>query len=192
MLQQSLPTFGDTLLGKVLGVFRRRAFLARQDVRFGSPQREALRGADSRVAVNASRRFPIPVRVPPSSSVRMRSARRELVRLLDGWPGGRRVQPSLALIERALDRHRGAGLDQVSPCVLAHAAVSLDFLDPLTMGPGLVELRRHIGLLLRRHHGDDAGCPQESPDRASDDQRSFEDSLTEFVELDALLGECDS
>jgi len=95
-----------------------------------SPQREALRGADSRVAVNASRRFPIPVRVPPSSSVRMRSARRELVRLLDGWPGGRRVQPSLALIERALDRHRGAGLDQVSPCVLAHAAVSLDLLDP--------------------------------------------------------------
>jgi len=134
----------------------------------------------------------MPVLVPPSSDARMRSARLELVRLLDACPGGRRMQPSLALIERALDRRRGAGLDQVSPCVLAHAAVSLDFLDPLRMGPGLVELRRHIGLLLRRRDGDDSDFPQESLDRASGDQRSFEDSLTEFVELDALMGECHS
>lgn len=118
----------------------------------------------------------------------MRSAHLELVGLLDAWPGGRRMQPSLALIERALDRDGGTGLDLVSPCVLAHAAASLDFVDPLRMGPGLVELRRRMGLLLRRLHGGEPTLP-ESVDRASDGQRYFEDSLTEFIELDALTGD---
>ena len=192
MPQQSLLTFGDTLFGKMLGVLRRRALFARCDFRFSSPQREASSGADSRARVGAPGRLSIPVLAPSSSDARMRSARLELRRLQDAWPGGRRVQPSLALIERALDRHRGGGLDQVSPCVLAHAAVSLDFLDPLRMGPGLVELRRRMGRLLRERDGDDSALPQESLDRASSDRRSFEDSLTEFVELDALIGDCRS
>ena len=118
----------------------------------------------------------------------MQSAHLELVGLLDAWPGGRRMQPSLALIERTLDRDGGTGLDLVSPCVLAHAAASLDFVDPLRMGPGLVELRRRMGLLLRRLHGGESTLP-ESVDRASDGQRSFEDSLTELIELDAMTGD---
>lgn len=192
MLQQSLLTFGDTLFGKVFRGLRRRGVFARCDFRFSSPQRQALGGADLRARASAPSRISVPVLAPSSSDARMRSARLELARLLDAWPGGRRVQPSLALIERALDRHRGAGLDQVSPCVLAHAAASLDFLDSLKMGPGLVELRRRMGLLLRQRHGDDSVLPQESLDRASSDQRSFEDSPTELIELDALMGECHS
>jgi len=187
MLQQSLQAFGDTLLGKVLGILRRRASPARHDLRSSGLRPEAPRGADSRLSVSASRGLPICV--PPLGDACLRSARLELARLLDALPGGRRMQPSLALIERALDRRRGAGLDQVSPCVLAHAAASLDFLDPLRIGPGLVAVRRHIGLLLRRREGDDADLGHESADHASRDRRSFEDSLTEFVELDALLGE---
>ena len=123
--------------------------------------------------------------VPPGGGVAMRSARRELRILLDAWPGGRRMQPSLALIERAMGRDRESGLDQVPPCVLAHAAVSLDLLDPSRKRSGLVELRRRLELLLRQRHGDDSVFSDESLDRASDAQRSFKVSLAEFIELDA-------
>ena len=192
MLQQSLLMFGDALIGKVFGVLRRRAFFARCDFRFGSPRQPTCRGLESPIPAVASGRCSMPLLVPPSSGVRLRSAHLELVGLLDAWPGGRRMQPSLALIERALDRDGGTGLDLVSPCVLAHAAASLDFLDPVRVGPGLVELRRHMGLLLRRRHGGESTPTEESSDRASDGQRSFEDSLTELIELDALTGDFQS
>jgi len=101
------------------------------------------------------------------------------------------MQPSLALIERALVQDGGSRLDGVSACVLRHAAASLDVLDPLRMGPGLVELRRRIGVLLRRLHGE-APARREAAAPASATGRVFEDSLTEFIEIDVLMGECHS
>lgn len=175
------------LFGKALDlVLGRRALFARCEFRFAAPHAE-----QSRATSAVPKRMALSRLLPPSSNARMRSARLELAGLLNAWPGGRRMQPSLALIERALDQGGAAGIDHVSPCVLRHAAGALDMLDPLRMGPGLVELRRRIGLLLRRIHG---GASPSSRDpvqhRAPGSGRAFEDSLTEFIELDALMGEC--
>jgi hypothetical protein len=153
--------FGDSLF-KMLDVLRGRDFSARRDFRFGSPEQPTASEANSRVPASASKPVSLPVLAPSSSGIRMRSVRRELRDLLDTWPGGRRMQTSLALIERALDRDRESGVEHVSPCVLAHAAVSLDLLDPSRMGPGLAELRRRLGLLLQERQGDDSVLSQES------------------------------
>jgi len=192
MRQQSLPMFSGALFGRVLDLLlRRQAFFARCEFRFGAVREPTphVSRPDARTA--APKRLALSTLLPPSSSARMRSARLELAGLLDAWPGGRRMQPSLALIERALHQGGGAGIDRISPCVLRHAAASLDILDPLRLGPGLVELRRRIGLLLRRIHGGESpSSPGPVAQRASDGCRTFEDSLTEFIELDALMGEC--
>lgn len=192
MRQQSIPMFSSTLFGKALDLLLgRRAFSARCEFRFGVVPAPLADRPQARTP--APKRLALSSLLPPSSSARMRSARLELVGLLNAWPGGRRMQPSLALIERALGQRGGTGLDQVSPCVLRHAAISLDVLDPLRMGPGLVELRRRIGLLLRRVHGGESPSSADPlQPLASSSGRAFEDSLTEFVELDALMGECHS
>jgi hypothetical protein len=123
-------------------------------------------------------------------STQERRIREDLAYLLDHWPGGRRCQPSLALVERAIVKGSGPGIDAVPACVLRHAAMSIDFLDPVRLSPGLVELRRRVGQLLRRRHGDDrqVRAPFAEPPQAA--PRDFEDSMTEFIEIDALTGEC--
>lgn len=185
--------FGSALVGKALDLLLlRRPVFARCEFRFGSARQAAPNGVRSGAGDAAPKRLALPCLLPPHSDARMRPARRELVGLLDAWPGGRRMQPSLALIERALVQNGASGIDRISPCVLRHAAASLDVLDPLRMGPGLVELRRRIGLLLRRLHGGEAPSQRELAAPASGAVGVFEDSLTEFIELDMLMGECHS
>jgi hypothetical protein len=193
MLQQSFLMFGDTLFGKALNLLRhRRVPFAHCDFRFATHHEPAPCSAGTRAVPTVNKRFTLSRLLPPTSGARMRSARLEIAALLDDWPGGRRMQPSLALIERALYKDGGQGIDEISPCVLRHAAASLDVLDPLRMGPGLVELRRRIGLLLRRLHGGHLRRSDEPDKSAPPRERAFEDSLTELIELDALMGECHS
>ncbi len=105
--------------------------------------------------------------------------------------------PSLALLERALHKNGVRGIDEVPACVLRHAAQSLDAIDLDRYGSGLVVLRRRVGQVLRRRHGD--GRPREAipqpvlrtaaPVVAADGPRDFSDSLTEFIDLDKMFAD---
>jgi hypothetical protein len=114
---------------------------------------------------------------------------------LGGDIGHHPRMPSLALLERALYKDGVRGIDEVPAAVLRHAAQSLDTLDLDRFGPGLVVLRRRIGQVLRRRHGDGrprAELPQPvlraaMPAMAPDGARDFSDSLTEFIDLDRMF-----
>ena len=80
--------------------------------------------------------------------------------VLGGEHGRHPRMPSLALLERALHKNGVRGIDEVPACVLRHAAQSLDAIDLDQYGPGLVVLRRRVGQVLRRRHGD--GRPREA------------------------------
>jgi len=117
--------------------------------------------------------------------------------VLGGDTGRHPRMPSLALLERALHKNGMRGIDEVPACVLRHATQSLDAIDLDQYGPGLVVLRRRIGQVLRRRHGD--GRPREAipqpvlrpvaPAEAADGQRDFSDSLTEFIDLDKMFAD---
>ena len=117
--------------------------------------------------------------------------------VLGGELGRHPRMPSLALLERALHKNGMRGIDEVPACVLRHAAQSLDAIDLDQYGSGLVVLRRRIGQVLRRRHGD--GRPREAipqpvlrsavPAMAADGQRDFSDSLTEFIDLDRMFAD---
>jgi hypothetical protein len=117
--------------------------------------------------------------------------------VLGGELGHHPRMPSLALLERALHKNGVRGIDEVPACVLRHAAQSLDAIDLDRYGSGLVVLRRRIGQVLRRRHGD--GRPREAipqpvlrpaaPVAAADGQRDFSDSLTEFIDLDRMFAD---
>jgi len=117
--------------------------------------------------------------------------------VLGGDIGRHPRMPSLALLERALHKNGMRGIDEVPACVLRHATQSLDAIDLDQYGPGLVVLRRRIGQVLRRRHGD--GRPREAipqpvlrpvaPAVTADGQRDFSDSLTEFIDLDKMFAD---
>jgi hypothetical protein len=117
--------------------------------------------------------------------------------VLGGDLGHHPRMPSLALLERALHKNGVRGIDEVPACVLRHAAQSLDAIDLDQYGPGLVVLRRRIGQVLRRRHGD--GRPREAipqpvlrsaaPGAAAEIPRDFSDSLTEFIDLDRMFAD---
>jgi hypothetical protein len=117
--------------------------------------------------------------------------------VLGGDAGRHPRMPSLALLERALHKGGVRGIDEVPACVLRHASQSLDAIDLDQYGPGLVVLRRRIGQVLRRRHGD--GRPREAipqpvlrpvaPAQAAGGQRDFSDSLTEFIDLDKMFAD---
>ena len=114
--------------------------------------------------------------------------------VLGGEVGRHPRLPSLALVERALHKGGVRGIDEVPACVLRHAAQSLDAIDLDKYGPGLVVLRRRIGQVLRRRHGDGRSrdalpqpvlrAPTLSP---ADGLRDFSDSLTEFIDIDKMF-----
>ena len=114
---------------------------------------------------------------------------------LGGDIGRHPRMPSLALLERALYKNGVRGIDEVPAAVLRHAAQCLDTLDLDQYGPGLVVLRRRIGQVLRRRHGDGrarAALPQPVlrpvlPNVPADGPRDFSDSLTEFIDLDRMF-----
>ncbi|MEP6505465.1 MAG: hypothetical protein ABJD97_19170 [Betaproteobacteria bacterium] len=116
---------------------------------------------------------------------------------LGGDIGRHPRMPSLALLERALYKDGVRGIDEVPAAVLRHAAQCLDTLDLDQYGPGLVVLRRRIGQVLRRRHGDGrarAAIPQPVLRPAMravppDDVRDFSDSLTEFIDLDRMFAD---
>jgi hypothetical protein len=117
--------------------------------------------------------------------------------VLGGHLGRHPRMPSLALVERALHKNGVRGIDEVPACVLRHAAQSLDAIDLDQYGSGLVVLRRRIGQVLRRRHGD--GRPREAipqpvlrstaPAAAAGGPRDFSDSLTEFIDLDKMFAD---
>ncbi len=117
--------------------------------------------------------------------------------VLGGELGRHPRMPSLALLERALHKNGVRGIDEVPACVLRHAAQSLDAIDLDRYGSGLVVLRRRVGQVLRRRHGD--GRPREAipqpvlrtaaPVVAADGPRDFSDSLTEFIDLDKMFAD---
>lgn len=117
--------------------------------------------------------------------------------VLGGELGRHPRMPSLALLERALHKNGVRGIDEVPACVLRHAAQSLDAIDLDRYGSGLVVLRRRIGQVLRRRHGD--GRPREAipqpvlrtaaPAVAAGNPRDFSDSLTEFIDLDRMFAD---
>ena len=120
------------------------------------------------------------------------------LRAVLGGDAGRHPRiPSLALLERALHKGGMRGIDEVPACVLRHASQSLDAIDLDQYGPGLVVLRRRVGQVLRRRHGD--GRPREAiprpvlrsaaPAVAADNPRDFSDSLTEFIDLDRMFAD---
>ena len=114
--------------------------------------------------------------------------------VLGGEVGRHPRLPSLALVERALHKGGVRGIDEVPACVLRHAAQSLDAIDLDKYGPGLVVLRRRIGQVLRRRHGDGRSrdaipqpvlrAPTPLP---ADGARDFSDSLTEFIDIDKMF-----
>jgi hypothetical protein len=116
---------------------------------------------------------------------------------LGGDIGHHPRMPSLALLERALYKNGVRGIDEVPAAVLRHAAQCLDTLDLDRYGPGLVVLRRRIGQVLRRRHGDGrarVALPQPvlRPAMAAlpaDGVRDFSDSLTEFIDLDRMFAD---
>lgn len=119
--------------------------------------------------------------LPPMPAATLAQAHAELKAILDTEHDARRRRPTLALLERALDKDLESGIDQIPACVLRHAAEALDLLQDECFSPGIVELRRRVAVVLRRRH---AGLFLQESAAASDRQPDFVDSLTEFVALD--------
>ena len=172
------------------------------------PIRLERRGIDWHFVLEPLPRSPDSQR-PPAPSPRNRGAMPSMTNdqvaevcanlraVLGGELGRHPRMPSLALLERALHKNGVRGIDEVPACVLRHAAQSLDAIDLDRYGSGLVVLRRRVGQVLRRRHGD--GRPREAipqpvlrtaaPVAPADGPRDFSDSLTEFIDLDRMFAD---
>jgi hypothetical protein len=149
------------------------------EIEIGRPRtRAAARQAGGRGS--RPRRAPL----PPMPKGQVVAARGDLAAFLDRAPGARRVWPSLALLERVLASGAADGVHRVEACVLRHAARSLDRAGD-DLCPGLVVLRRRIELVLRRKYGDPPShWGRMPPAGAPDPARGFQDSLTEFIDVE--------
>ena len=112
-------------------------------------------------------------------------ARSDLKAILDQHPAARRLWPSLALIERGLGKHGGAGVARLSAAVLLDAAKVLDRLVDDWCAPGLIALYEHVCLVLRTIHGEDPPCASVRGPRGAEMQVQ-ECTMTDFVTLDQL------
>lgn len=121
--------------------------------------------------------------VPPMPLSQLADAHADLKAILDEEPDARRLRPTLALLERALDKDCEAGIDQIPAAVLRHAAQALDQLQDERYSPGLVVLRRRVAVVLRRKH---AGVLLQDTTSAREPQPDFSNTLTEFVDLDDI------
>ena len=125
--------------------------------------------------------------LPPMPKSQLADAHADLKSILDNEPELRRLRPTLALLERALDKDCESGIDQIPAAVLRHAAQSLDQLQDECFSPGLVVLRRRVAVVLRRKH---AGMLlQQVQGPREERQPDFSNTLTEFVDLDSPFDE---
>jgi hypothetical protein len=124
-----------------------------------------------------------PDALPPMPGLELAEAHADLKAILDREPDARRKRPTLALLERALDKDCESGIDQIPAAVLRHAAQALDQLQDDCYSPGLVVLRRRVAVVLRRKH---ASLMLMEASVADDRRPDFSNTLTEFVDLDTL------
>ncbi len=124
--------------------------------------------------------------LPPMPRSQLADAHADLKAILDNAPELRRTRPTLALLERALDKDIESGIDQIPAAVLRHAGQSLDQLQDECFSHGLVVLRRRVAVVLRRKH---AGMLLETSGPHAAVQPDFSNTLTEFVDLDSPFEE---
>jgi hypothetical protein len=159
-------------------VLTRRMRIERRGLQLRIVAEGPVRPASTRGRPTAGRRRDA---LPPMSVTTLAQAHVELKAILDAEHDARRRRPTLALLERALDKDVESGIDQIPACVLRHAAEALDLLQDECFSPGIVELRRRVALVLRRRH---AGLFLQEAADAGGRHPDFVDSLTEFVALD--------
>ena len=147
-----------------------------------------LRFVRKAAAPAPAKRLASPIRrgqeaLPPMPKSQLADAHADLKSILDNAPELRRLRPTLALLERALDKDCESGIDQIPPAVLRHAAQSLDQLQDECFSPGLVVLRRRVAVVLRRKHAGTLLLHATGP--REERQPDFSNTLTEFVDLDS-------
>lgn len=109
--------------------------------------------------------------------------RADLNALLGQHPSARRIWPSLALAEKAMDKHGGAGVDHLAFAVLCDAAQLLHRLVDDWCVPGLLILRERVELVLLVSYGHAPTYPAATrSDGVATQVR--ECSFTEFMEID--------
>ncbi len=123
------------------------------------------------------------VSVPSVSPVRVIDAQNDLKAILDRHPAARSVWPSLALVERALGKHGGAGIVCLPAAVLRDAAPLIDLLVDDWGGSGVALLQEYVGLVLRTVHGDAPACNARHPEHRIEMQVQ-DASMSEFMEID--------
>lgn len=139
---------------------------------------------DAAAQVLASREIGSPS-LPAIHAADLANARIDLTAILDRHPAARALWPSLAVMERGLNKHGGSSFARMSAAVLRDAAKVLGRLVDDWCEPGIVALYEHVLLVLRTVHGE---VPAYVAVRA---ERPFEaqvqdGSMTDFMTIDRL------
>jgi hypothetical protein len=168
-----------TWLRRLHGALTRRMRLERRGFNLRIVPESAPSAPAGRPGPKARRR---PDALPPMPGSELAEAHADLKAILDREPDARRKRPTLALLERALDKDCESGIDQIPAAVLRHAAQALDQLQDDCYSPGLVVLRRRVAVVLRRRH---AGLLLQEAAAHDGRHPDFSNTLTEFVDLDS-------
>ena len=115
---------------------------------------------------------------------RIRDARQSLRRILDCHPAAPAIWPSIALVDRSMERHGGVGLERLSAQVLQDAGRLLNRLVDDLCEHGVIVLLERIDRVMRVVHG----CALQADARwqavRPAEVQVLESTITEFMEIE--------
>ena len=120
----------------------------------------------------------------PMNRDQVRDARQSLRRILDCHPAAAVVWPSIAVVDRAMGKYAGAGIDRLPPKVLHDAVNVLNRLMNELSDLGIIVLLERMERVLRVRHG----CPSGGETRwravRPAEVQVLEATITQFMEID--------
>lgn len=122
--------------------------------------------------------------IAPMAPDRVRDARLSLRRILDCHPAAPRIWPSIVLVDRAMGRYAGEGIDRLSPQVLHDAVIVLNRLMDEFCEFGLIVLLERIDCILRVVHGTPSSAVARWNAVRPAEIQVLEATITEFMEID--------
>ncbi|HEY9024657.1 MAG TPA: hypothetical protein VIP05_10165, partial [Burkholderiaceae bacterium] len=137
-------------------------------------------------AISSARAKAIPAAslLAPMDPARIRDARQSLRRILDCHPAAPAIWPSIALVDRSMERHGGVGLERLSAQVLQDAGRVLNRLVDDLCEHGVIVLLERIDRVMRVVHG----CALQADARwqavRPAEVQVLESTITEFMEIE--------
>jgi len=120
----------------------------------------------------------------PMDPLRVRDARQSLRRILDCHPAAPAIWPSIALVDRSMERHGGIGLERLSAQVLQDAARVLNRLLDDFCEHGIVVLLERIDRVMRAIHGCALQADAQWQAVRPAEVQVLESTITEFMEIE--------